>query len=631
MASAPWLYRGSALDRFHECSLLGLLTSATLALAASDALPLGFVLAGAALLAARFALVWGWLGGRMTLRDQGWLSLLAVAELLAAAAFPAGSGFPLYMLLFLLFAVATLASGEIRREARSGHLVRGGLKGFQRRLALVSVWFTVGVVALAFFFFFLLPRTARAALHQFRPSAGSSFKGLPLVRVRLADGAPPGSLKWRGAALAEYDGWRWFNSNESGEILRTGGSLLLLDRGRRWRNGRRISYEVELRNLATDTLFLAGTPESLQLDTLFLLHTPNDTYRLASEAPFGTRYSAGSLLDESGSIGAAAALSPAAREYYLRLPELDPRIPALARQLAAGASTDAERIRLLTAHLALNYKYSLDFVGSSSLPDFLFRNRRGHCELFASALAVLLRAAGIPTRYVTGFQSGAYNPMTGWTLLRAADAHAWVEAFLPGQGWTTLDPTPPSWTPPSRLLLYADAAQTFWEDWILGYDFDRQWSLVGKAARSRHAWSFDWWDVLARRAGTTGADLASALRRYWRPALAGIGCGLLVALAVWGGLRKLVLRRRVERLMRGEAAASDATLLYRKLLNLLAERGYEKPRWLTPAEFAQVLPENETGRLARQFTTAYNRLRFGQEPGAAPRLVELLAELERAR
>jgi len=79
---------------------------------------------------------------------------------------------------------------------------------------------------------------------------------------------------------------------------------------------------------------------------------------------------------------------------------------------------------------------------------FLFTRKQGHCEYFASAMTVMLRTAGIPARLATGFQSGVYNPITDFWLVRASDAHAWVEAWIPGRGWTTFDPTSARSQPP---------------------------------------------------------------------------------------------------------------------------------------------------------------------------------------
>jgi transglutaminase-like putative cysteine protease len=83
-------------------------------------------------------------------------------------------------------------------------------------------------------------------------------------------------------------------------------------------------------------------------------------------------------------------------------------------------------------------------------------------------MAVMLRSLGIPARLVPGFQSGVWNPLTEMYVIRASDAHSWVEAWMPGSGWTTFDPTPPDpnrafplW---AKLTLFMDAADTFWQE-----------------------------------------------------------------------------------------------------------------------------------------------------------------------
>ena len=124
------------------------------------------------------------------------------------------------------------------------------------------------------------------------------------------------------------------------------------------------------------------------------------------------------------------------------------------------------------------------------LADFLFTRRRGYCEYFASSMAVMLRSIGIPARLATGFQSGIYNTLTGFWVVRASDAHAWVEAWMPGRGWTTFDPTPAdpnahTFGLMSKLDLYLDAAGAFWQEWVVGYDPHRQGTLAGRLAIRR--------------------------------------------------------------------------------------------------------------------------------------------------
>src|SRR5205823_4276291 len=121
------------------------------------------------------------------------------------------------------------------------------------------------------------------------------------------------------------------------------------------------------------------------------------------------------------------------------------RIPELARSLTAASLTDLERARAIERALRTGYGYTLELPATEEadpLAHFLFSRRKGHCEYFASAMAVLLRSIGIPARLATGFQSGVYNSISDLWLIRTRDAHSWVEAWIPGRGWTTFDPTP---------------------------------------------------------------------------------------------------------------------------------------------------------------------------------------------
>ncbi len=121
------------------------------------------------------------------------------------------------------------------------------------------------------------------------------------------------------------------------------------------------------------------------------------------------------------------------------------------------------------------------------IANFLFERKQGHCEYFASSMAVMLRTLGIPSRVVNGFRSDEFNDLTGNYVVRAKDAHSWVEAYFPGYGWQTFDPTPAgnSGTPQgwSRLALYVDAMASFWRDWVVSYDTSHQYAL-GQAAFS---------------------------------------------------------------------------------------------------------------------------------------------------
>jgi hypothetical protein len=320
------------------------------------------------------------------------------------------------------------------------------------------------------------------------------------------------------------------------------------------------------------------------------------------------------------------------------LPRLDARIAELARQVTAGLGTAEARAEALEQHLQHRYGYrekSVSDRAADPLADFLFHSRQGHCEYFASALAVLLRSVGIPARIVTGFHGGVYNPVSGWHVIRAADMHSWVEAWMPGRGWASFDPTPPQ-TPRAgpaagtRLNWYVDAAETFWDEWVLRYDLSRQLVLAAKMESSGRDLSTHWMDRLRARAGQLQATLGGWGRRYGVAGLAGLVLGA-AALAAWPRIRaRFRSRARLWVAARGAAEASDATLLYGRMLSVLARRGFPKPAWQTPAEFARRLPASPLAALVEEFTQAYNLLRFGRRRLAGTRLATLLALIPEA-
>ncbi|MET0065019.1 MAG: DUF3488 and transglutaminase-like domain-containing protein [Candidatus Thiodiazotropha sp.] len=131
---------------------------------------------------------------------------------------------------------------------------------------------------------------------------------------------------------------------------------------------------------------------------------------------------------------------------YTQLPDdLDPRIATLAREITEGIDTPFEQALALESHLRNHYDYDFESVFLSQhqtpLSRFLFETRRGHCEYFASALAILLRTLDIPSRLVSGFSATDLNPLTGYYEIHALDGHAWVEAYIENIGWLELEPT----------------------------------------------------------------------------------------------------------------------------------------------------------------------------------------------
>jgi len=595
-----------------------------------------------------------------TNRDYFFMATIAFLELLAAAILSSNSNFFFFLALYLLFAMAAFTSSEIRRSMQKPQTVaRSGLRRFHPRLAALTAVITFGILALTAGLFFMLPRTADAAFRRlvnkrfYLPGFSNQVTlgeigeikttSRPVMHVWSYRGSIPPNLKWRGAALSDFNGTSWFESagNLREMPAEKGGRLQLAGDEQLRRPGRRLNYRVNVNGIDSDVLFFAGVPETVYIRQATLLSTGDGTFRLGHPLAEGFFYDVYSFL--GGPDSAAVAddfLSGPQRRRYLQLPGLlDRRIPELAHQVAQGLNSDADRSRAVEQHLRRGYGYTLE-LPSRKVPDplayFLFERKKGHCEYFASAMAVMLRTLGIPSRLVTGFQSGIWNPLTELYVIRASDAHSWVEAWLPGRGWVTFDPTPPDPNPGAgslltKLALYADAAETFWQEWVVSYDLGHQATLADRMEQA------------SRRVGVHWLDRMIDLAAYWKPRaqswLLNYGLWSLLALAAgvlgaWFAPKLWHLGRMrlgVWRLRRGQASVADATLLYHRMLKLLKRRGYQKPEWFTPYEFACSLPPSEVGILVLQFTSAYNALRFGGQADAAPQLSALLEELERQR
>lgn len=586
-----------------------------------------------------------------TPRDFLLLKVIAFLAMLAASIVSSSLTFLVFLCLFLAATMAALASEEILRSARGRRLAAGAGAHLPARLARLTAISTLAVLVMTAGLFLFLPRTARAAFeHLLKPSQRSSGfapevmlgqvgeirrQTTAVFHARFLDRRLP-SLKWRATALAEFDGWRWYSTRaREGRTLRPADGLVkLLDDEQLRLPGRRFTYEVLLNNTNSDWLFVAGFPEYLRVSTPLVIESAATGYRAPLANPDGFRYVVHATL---GAPGPPAALSAEERNFYLRLPVVDPRIIELARRITEEARSDLERARRIEAYLLDNYQYSLRALErevDDPLAWFLFEGKKGHCEYFASAMAVLLRAVWVPARVAVGYREGSYNSLTGWHVVRASDAHSWVEAWIDGRGWVEYDPTPPD--PEQRpagllerLSLWSDALSIFWQEWVLGYDLDRQLSLAMQVERSRRRFGWSGWSAWWGRLWQSAA--------HHQP-----GWKLAVALALIAPLAAAVWKRRALRqwwrlamgrrkLRQGAARPHEAAVLYERMLVRLKKLGFEKTPWMTPSEFAACLPKGEPGDTVRGFTASYQQFRYGGSAEAARQLAEWMDRVESIR
>jgi transglutaminase-like putative cysteine protease len=324
---------------------------------------------------------------------------------------------------------------------------------------------------------------------------------------------------------------------------------------------------------------------------------------------------------------------------YLQLPPLDPRVPALAEQVTASERTPYDKARALERYLSTNFGYTLQLP--SPVPDdpiayFLFTRKQGHCEYFASAMAVMLRSLGIPARIVNGFRTGEYNDVTGSYIIRARDAHSWVEAYFPGAGWASFDPTPAAVRPVTtsmwnRMLLYIDAAREFWREWVINYDFSHQRTLTNNAA-SRTRRLIDEWRRWLRRQYNQAIERAERIRDQAKREPAKwtgrtiLGLTILLFLVIARPLWRAWSRRRLMH-EPGRAPATAAGLWYARMTRALAHRGWRKRPTQSPREFVRAIDDPTMRRRVESFTETYERARFGASSAEAEKLPEKFREL----
>jgi transglutaminase-like putative cysteine protease len=615
-------------------------------------------------------------------RDAMFLSMLAFAGVLASAVFTVDTSFLVFFILFLVFAVAVFVGLEIRRGANGA--VFPPLSGdarreqkFHRALALAALSVSLGAVVIGSALFFVFPRFSAGffARTGFQSSLMSGFtdnvelgqigeiKKNNTVVMRVQTGAQINypMLRWRGIALTHFDGHRWYSTDT--KLRRRGpdgpnGWIPLTTRTElEGQPAVQVEFIVLLQPLASNALFAPAQAiamkgnfsgeggayeEALRRSALNTDSTGSisNPYQNFSQI----RYEGISILPVARPAQARSAgteYPQGIRETYLQLPaHLDGRIPALARKVSAGVNNPYDQSLAIENYLRTNFGYTLNLTGKPGvdpLAHFLFESKAGHCEYFATAMAVMLRTLGIPAREVNGFLPGEYNRVGGDYIVRASDAHSWVEAYFPGTGWLTFDPTPPASDQPaglfSQLALYVDWFQLTWNEWVINYDFSHQISLARNVGQVSIDWKERWRNKfkLMQDHGVerlTGWQRSHGLLRFVFPIL------LVLSLAVlrldW--LRSFFCWVRFKWLASLPAAQCSnpqmASRLYAELLRLLKKRGFSRQENQTPREFAESFAlQAGLAPAVKEFTDIYARARFGGAPCDAFRLRALLEQV----
>ena len=606
-------------------------------------------------------------------RDHYMLAVLSFLMVLAAAVLTVGSVFLFSFAGFLLVAVITFVLMEMRHSvaaepmhAQDPRLSSAGVIPPVRRMAYgllaIAPALMLMILAGSFFIFFLLPRISSHYLSAYAPASDVSTgftdrvqlgrigqiqqSSTVVMHIEIQNDLVGGyDLKWRGVALSNFDGRTWSNSYSQIQVRpAVDGSYRLaplpLPRGAAAIAGRSIHYRVLMEPLGTNVFFLAERPQSLAGSfRLVSMDAGGAVYDLDNERPIN-RYEAESRLPviDSDELRLATNTAPGSLDEYLKLPPLDIRVSKLAEEITAPASSNYDKAIALEQYLSTHFGYTLELprtLAQDPLANFLFERKKGHCEYFASSMAVMLRSLRIPSRIVTGFRGGEFNDLTGQYVVRASDAHSWVEAYFPGSGWISFDPTPagsvPTRTGWSRMQLYMDAAASFWREWIINYDASHQRTL-GKDAANNSRRFFDearrWIGrqhrALLRTARRTHDHMIHFPVRWWG-GIFGVAALLLTLLnlpRVIRGLRNHRLRAHPER-----APRESAALWYDRMVDRMARLGWRKSPSQTPLDFVAAIQEAALQKKVARFTRAYESARFGKSLDDAQSLPDLFQDI----
>jgi transglutaminase-like putative cysteine protease len=632
--------------------------------------------------------------GRRSSRDYLQVYVLSFLMLVAATVVNSDITFGLFFLGYVVTSTWALILLHLRREIEENYLVRheGTQTSQQVQISrilgskrIVGAGFFAGTGAMslvvfagALVLFLAIPRIGFGLFFD-KNRGGVTLAGFSdgvklgghgvikdddtvVMRVEVSgpyEGRDAPYLHWRGVAFDEYREGEWRRSKKAPRTEKQ----TVLDGGLatyhvRYDDPARppereltaslaglVQQDIYLEPLGNDVLFGASMPAAFRVDPP-LGQKPRDREERNDEIRFhhsaGIKYTVFSRLERPPLAVMRASrprVLPAGFDHYLALPpEVTSRTRALAHQITAGKAGDYQKAAAIESWLQGNLGYTLEMVsparGQEPVDFFLFDRRKGHCEYFSSAMAIMLREVGIPSRDVNGFLGGEWNEYDSYIAVRAGDAHSWVEAYLGDAGWVTFDPTPSGSIDQlgrggegfmDRLHRMADTVRFKWFKWIIEYDLDAQLAFLDSLGNI-----FD---------GRGGGSFKERWRgvRTWAAEHRVLVTASLVALAA--AIAGFVLWRRRRRGPPGAARArrerDPVAAIYLRVLRALGRRGYARAPSLTPREHARALERDRAPGAAElaELTEIYYTAEYAggaSDPAARARAAALARAIEDA-
>ena len=627
-----------------------------------------------------------------TVEDDWFLFLLGLVQVLVGGVMSQSDKVGVALFAWTLLALWVLTLFALHREALrmrgvpmaspSGD-VADRSEPYRGLLDLPFAWSTARVaattLALGGMIFLATPRYASMGSSQSSGVTGKHLTGFddevklgelgeilendsPVMSIELVDLEnrriiPDDSIeyRWRGMSMDWYDGGRWTRS----QVRDNGYTFVHLDV---WK-GRKIIRQL-IRMEPTDNRVLFGLRPICNAEAperrLGLNETDGTLFR-GDGRPVTFDYVVDSLAETDHFQPGERYPTDSGIKRLLAMPAgLREKLRPIALEQIEGQEDVKGRVAVLERYLRdsgdFQYSLAMETVDPNLDPveDFLVNRKAGHCEYFASALALLLRSVDIPSRMVNGFKGGDYNEITQVTTVRQKHAHSWVEALVdvaPTQDqqptWVTLDPTPSDQRNESvarvggisrNFYQLTDFIRYVWVFYVVGFNSDRQdrflygpirgliaeaqrgFALIGEAIRT---WlSFPSVESFFSLRGFLVSFVALLL-------LAGLG-----RLAAWGVGR---LIRRLQGPKADDLPGLAAIQFYRRLIRLLGEYGLDRPPAETPLEFARratvFLSGHGSGTEAvanvpTLVVDAFYRIRYGEHTIAEDDFAQLTSRLD---
>jgi transglutaminase-like putative cysteine protease len=635
--------------------------------------------------------------------DDWFLIALALMQVLIGAVIGQSDQIGTWLLIWGMLAIWVLSQFFLQREVQRvlpasdkerAELRKSDLDPYRGlytvSYALGTLRMMVGTLAVGGLIFLVLPRQGGAVRGQMSQPIAKHLTGFDdeiqlgqlgeilendtvVMTVELSDEDgktihPDTELLWRGVTHLQYEKGTWRR-----QIQRTQTVVKLPPNDRSGRRHHEIRQFIKLEPNDSTTLFAIrpvrtmDAPGGMRLTPYM---NPIDGTLFRPDSRGGTYdYIVVSDADPNALQTNEVCPSPFRTEVLLSIPEdLKARLRTIAEPIVAGIPSEgpegiARRAHALEAYLRdsgiFSYSLQMDVIDPSLDPveDFLVNRKKGHCEYYASALALLLRSVDIPSRTVNGFKGGDWNDLTQTLNVRQKHAHSWVEAYAGPEAdtekvpiWVVLDPTPGTERQESiahvggiagNFRPFTDVIRHIWVFYIVGYDGERQKRLLYAPMREILREVADRWAKLGawlkKGLAVFHFENVSALISIRGFVVTFVGCTILA------GLAHLAIRlaRALMRWMRGpeldNTARSARLLFYRRMAQLLAEYELNRTPAETQREFARRASTFLTSRgsatemvrsVPQHIVDAFYRVRFGHLALEPAHLAELNRELD---